>query len=66
MSDENHLFVRVRTVIDNCELCRMDATTYYRLFHDKNGAIVCFDCASEFGWIGGIDVPFPATIGGIK
>jgi len=61
MNNETNVFVRVRTMRDECESCQTNARNMFRLFDDGNGAIVCFDCASEFGWIAGTDVPFPRT-----
>jgi len=62
MNNEN-VFVRIQTMRDECESCQTHSTKMFRLFDDRNGAIVCFDCASEFGWIAGIDVEHPPTIG---
>jgi hypothetical protein len=51
MTNETNVFVRVRTMRDECESCRMNTPTMFRLFDDANGAIICSDCANEFGRI---------------
>ena len=58
------IFVRIRTMPwEECESCHRSNPQMFQLWEDRNGAISCFDCASEFGWIAGIDVPHPSTIG---
>lgn len=56
--DASKWFVAIRTMPwEECETCERQETTHrlFRLEDDRNGAIVCFECASEFGFVRGTD-----------
>lgn len=60
MNEENQdeWFRAIRTWDwEECETCDRPNTTHrlYQLEGDRNGATICFDCASEFGFVRGID-----------
>jgi hypothetical protein len=58
MRDANNWFRPLRTMPwEECETCEREGTSnrLYQLEDDRNGAPVCFECASEFGFVRGID-----------